>query len=362
MQTQDRLKVLFVDDEEDLVFSISTYLGAFADVITANCGNEAIQLLHKEKPDLILTDYKMPNGTGMDLLKASKQAYPDTPIIIMSAYGDFNLLKNSIESGLDEFIEKPCSIDYLTQRILKSLERVKLKRVCKKFELYGSLLTGLLHDLSTPLSSVNLAKEQLEYHLGQTSVNSDKIKRLVQIIGTSTATSIQILESIKQEVQHMHSDYSFVDAHVLIKKLENIYNFNNKIHTKISFHIEDKNILFWGQEITIYRILQNLINNSIEATRDQKNPWIQISCERNNNFVVFKVKDSGGGIPDSIKEKIFAPFFSTKATENENLGMGLSIAKEIVNKFNGDLYVDYESKNTTFILKIPHNKSEIAAA
>lgn len=117
-------KVLVVDDEEDLTWSISKNLSRDKDnfeVICVNSGDEALNLLSQVPVDLVVSDIKMPGISGLDLLLQIKQHYANTRVIIMTAYGSADVQKEATSRGSLYYIEKPFEIDDLRNLILKAL-------------------------------------------------------------------------------------------------------------------------------------------------------------------------------------------------------------------------------------------------
>ncbi len=121
----ERKRVLIVDDEEDLTWSISRHLqrsGNFLDVKYVNSGNEAVEFLARQKVDLIVSDIRMPGLDGIGLLKEVNHRWPDTKVIIMTAYGS-DQLEEKIESlGSSFYIEKPFELRYLRKLVFEALE------------------------------------------------------------------------------------------------------------------------------------------------------------------------------------------------------------------------------------------------
>jgi signal transduction histidine kinase len=115
-------------------------------------------------------------------------------------------------------------------------------------------------------------------------------------------------------------------------------------------------------------VLLNLINNAFYAVAGRSRstvgaplagtqpyqPTVTISTQKIDNQILIKVQDNGNGIPESIREKIFQPFFTTKPT-GQGTGLGLSLAYDIVTKgHGGHLNVDStENEGTKFILTLP---------
>ncbi len=121
----NRKHVLIVDDEEDLTWSISRFLQRneqFLDVKYVNSGDAAVQVLKKEKVDLIVSDIRMPGLDGIGLLKEVNARWPDTKVIIMTAYGSDQVEEEIENLGSSFYIEKPFELRYLRKLVFEALE------------------------------------------------------------------------------------------------------------------------------------------------------------------------------------------------------------------------------------------------
>ena len=100
----------------------------------------------------------------------------------------------------------------------------------------------------------------------------------------------------------------------------------------------------------LIQVWTNLIHNAIQAMRGKGK--LEISMEQQNEQIIVKITDSGCGIPEDIKDKIFQPFFTTKPM-GEGSGLGLDIARKIIDKHQGDIEVESVPGCTTFQVKLP---------
>jgi len=103
------LKLLFVEDEEDLLKIISDALVKLgANFLTATNGVEALEILERESDiDAVITDINMPYMNGLDMIKNMKEKGMDMPIIIMSAHTETEYISKAKEFGVDEYLLKP---------------------------------------------------------------------------------------------------------------------------------------------------------------------------------------------------------------------------------------------------------------
>jgi CheY-like chemotaxis protein len=136
-------KILIVDDEENLTWSMSKSLSKDKEkfeVLIANSGEDALKVLEKESIRLVLTDIRMPGISGLDLLSRIRRDYPDVKVIIMTAYGSPDVQKDANMRGSLYYIEKPFEIKEIREMILDSLKDER-----KGFE--GQLQDLLLTDV-----------------------------------------------------------------------------------------------------------------------------------------------------------------------------------------------------------------------
>jgi CheY-like chemotaxis protein len=125
MATKVARKVLVVDDEETLTWSMTKTLAKDTDqyeIIIANRGMDALNILEKGPIDVVVTDIRMPDINGLDLLSRIREKYPSTKVIIMTAYGSPEVHKEATRRGSYYYLEKPFEISDIRTLILKALE------------------------------------------------------------------------------------------------------------------------------------------------------------------------------------------------------------------------------------------------
>lgn len=118
-------KVLVVDDEETLTWSMTKTLAKDTgkyEIIIANTGTDALHILEQGPIDVVVTDIRMPDINGLDLLSRIREKYPSTKVIIMTAYGSPEVYKEATRRGSYYYLEKPFEISDIRTLILKALE------------------------------------------------------------------------------------------------------------------------------------------------------------------------------------------------------------------------------------------------
>ncbi len=108
-------KILFVDDEKNLLDSLERNLRSYShkwSMKFAESAKDAIELMSDEQCDIIVSDYKMPEMNGLELLKYVKEKYPDTKRILLTGQSDTEIYNKSKEI-VDQYLSKPCDHDEL---------------------------------------------------------------------------------------------------------------------------------------------------------------------------------------------------------------------------------------------------------
>ena len=124
-----RKKILVVDDEKLIRWSVRQKLNEWdLDVVEAEDGGEALQVFPREEPDLVILDVNLPDEKGTELLKQFRNAVPDLPVVMVTAYGSIDDAVSAMRSGAYDFITKPIDFLKLQNTIQNALETVSLKK------------------------------------------------------------------------------------------------------------------------------------------------------------------------------------------------------------------------------------------
>ena len=122
------IKFLIVDDEPDVVDSVSElFTLRNYNVITATSGTKALELVKKENPNIIILDIRMPDISGMDVLKEVKKNYPKTRVIMLTGIEDESTKSMAMELGASGYLTKPYSYSELIE-----LSRKLIQEICQE--------------------------------------------------------------------------------------------------------------------------------------------------------------------------------------------------------------------------------------
>jgi PAS domain S-box-containing protein len=127
-------KLLLIDDEPDILRVLSMSLKADGyDVVSAQNGPEGIAAFEKEKPDIVITDIKMPGMDGIEVLKKIKDLNTDTEVIIITGHGDIENAIEALKHGASDFINKPIRDEALAIALGRAREKFDIRQQLKEY-------------------------------------------------------------------------------------------------------------------------------------------------------------------------------------------------------------------------------------
>lgn len=253
-------RILIVDDEEMIrnMFSRRLTREGYSCVMTRN-GKEALHHFYKESFSLIISDIKMPEMDGIELLKEVKAVHPGTLMIMVTAYPEIDLALEAMRLGAYDFIIKPADLELVILSVKRAFEK---KRLEDEVEIYHKNLERLVEERTIKLQqayrtlkkayldSVKVLAEAIDAKDPYTRGHSDRVRRMSLRIATSlgfTEERIEILEygallhdigkiGIRDEILRKPEalspeEYHIIQEHPLIgvKIVEGIDFFKDKI-------------------------------------------------------------------------------------------------------------------------------------
>jgi len=233
---------------------------------------------------------------------------------------------------------------------LRELEAEKINQLYRLAE-FGRISSGIFHDLINPLTAVSLNLEQIKNETDAKILNA-KSYLSQALIATSKMESL--ITSIKKQLSR-ESVINIFSLNQEIEQITQILSYKaRRANVTIKF-LPSPKIELRGDAIKFGQIIINLLANAIEACEETKIGEIFVSLTSHEAEIEIRVVDNGVGISLENKNKIFAPFFSTKKHNGRGLGLGLASTKNIVEKdFQGRIEVKSQlDKGAVFIINIP---------
>lgn len=153
----DGLTLLYVEDNEGLRVKAERLIKkVFSDVITASNGEEGYLLFQKHKPQIVLTDIRMPKVDGIEMIDMIKKIEPSTKFIITSAFDDKEYLLKAIHSGVFEYLKKPVKVDELVDTLLRCVKSISTDENSTLFNTYMEDMLNYQSDILILFSNKKL--------------------------------------------------------------------------------------------------------------------------------------------------------------------------------------------------------------
>jgi two-component system sensor histidine kinase/response regulator len=382
------IPILIIDDEPSVREGLQEFLEDEGyDVYLARNGREGLKIFDEVRPDLVLTDLRMPGIPGVEVIQQIKAANPQAVVIVITGYGSLDAALAAIRLSVFDFIGKPIDLDHLKESLENAChglsarrniqheleaqrDQLALARLCldeyqvkmaevESLALAGQHLAGILHNLISPLSYI-MGQAQMLRMLYPEVDRLEKIEnqavRMEKIISTILAKLkhsqsrgkelLQLNEILREEVLFLEA-YPF---------------FKHEVSTCLDLAPDLPE--FEGIAADFSQLFGNLLRNAVEALQGQPLRQLTITSRHKEHEICISVHDSGAGIPEHLHERVFQPFYSTKTNKegiagSSGTGLGLYSCRQLVLQYAG--YIEVKSRlgeGTSFIVHFPRTRKK----
>ncbi|TZF89251.1 hybrid sensor histidine kinase/response regulator [Cognatilysobacter lacus] len=348
-------KILVVDDQPANLRVVGMLLSRQGyQVVTADNGPKALEICESDPPDLVLLDMMMPGMDGFQVLEEMRAgaAPPSLPVVFVTAAQDRDLLLRAFDAGAVDYVTKPFLPEELLARVSAhvglKLTRDRLERVARERQ---ELVNLVAHDLKNPLSSVLFASEMLI--TGATK--PERVPRYMAMIHESATDALgyirQYLESAGRREEPIEQTASLSETiDWLVQRYE--YQLEARgIRVVVQRPAQDVHVRI--DERVLRQVSENLITNAMKYAPESE---LTIAGQPGApGYWQLTVSDRGPGIPASKQRELFKPFVRLhEGDDGISTGLGLSLAKQIVQKAGGQLwYEDRKSGGARFVIELP---------
>lgn len=371
------LKVLVIDDEPGIRSGVSRILNNFRvnypfmdedynfEVTEAGTGEDGIQILERDKPDILLLDNKLPGIQGVDVLEYVRNKKYDIVVAMITSYASLDVAIKAHRFGATDFIPKPFTPQELKSSIENITKQLYLKRITHRMNEEGKkiryqFLSVLSHELKAPLNAIEGYLNMMQEKQSGDRIDdyATPIERSLQRIQGMRNLIMDLLDFTKirlerkeEKIEEVHLSNIASGAIVTVQP----YAIQMEVNVKLTVK-SDAVIMADPTDMEI--IFNNLVSNSVKYNK--MGGKAEIIIDGDENEVMISFRDTGIGITETDRETLFAEFVRIKNEKTRNIsgsGLGLSIVKKVIELYNGTIAVDSTPDvGTTFTVRLPRKQ------
>ena len=369
-----RLKLLIVDDEPGIRSGIKRILQDYTitypfidevfefELMEAENGQQALDILRSGKIDLILLDNKLPDIEGIEILtELNKQEY-DAAVMMITAYASIDLAVKATDQGAYNFLPKPFTPQELKTAIENLTKYLYLKRMTRSMSRAGRevrfrFLSVLSHELKAPLNAIEGYLRIMKDRQAGNDISAyeQMIDRSLERIKGMRTLIMDLLDLTRIENGEKGRDLKPRDI-VQIARLSIDTISPMAIQKNVKIHLNaPEELIFVCSDSEMQSIFNNLLSNAVKYNRDGGQVYFTLRDEPDR--VIIQVKDTGIGMTREEQRLLFQEFTRIKNEKTRMIpgsGLGLSIVKRIVDLYGSHIQVESEpDKGSTFTITLP---------
>ncbi|MGE5424956.1 MAG: ATP-binding protein, partial [Syntrophothermus sp.] len=332
------------------------------DVMEASTGEEGIEIINANCPEIVLLDNKLPGIQGVEVLEYIRKKQLKIVVVMITSYASLELAVKATSDGAFDFIPKPFTPQELRSSIESITKKVFLKKMTQTLKDTGKqirfqFLSVLSHELKSPLNAIEgYLKMTREHQLGENVAEYDQIvDRSLERIQGMRNLILDMLDLTKAESGKVKRDVVDTDlVQVARTAIDSVRPYS--IQRDIRINLEGPDSLVLKADTNEMEIIfNNLISNAIKYNVDGGSVDFNLAEEEKN--VIITVEDSGIGMSDAEMSRLFQEFVRIKNDKTKNIsgsGLGLSIVKKLTENYGGKIDVSsIPDKGSKFIVTLP---------
>ncbi len=348
--------ILCVDDEPIIRELCINALDEYH-VLLAKDGLEAVKILESEDVDIVLSDVMMPRLDGLELLQRIKEQHTDQAVILMTGYSDKDLILKALQTGADDFINKPINILQLTTTVAKAVEKQKIRKELADLkqtdQLKNDFLGLISHKLKTPATAISLFIQNIAE--GVESPNDTNFKQMVAMVQAETVHLEQLIQDLlyfgdatlqKDALALEPIDLGLIADRVAFALQPAALHRQINLDSSVKIPLSPNPLMLNSQRISF--AIRALLDNAIKFT--PQGGSISMNGEITSEQIKLLIKDTGIGIPQQELPKIFNKFYQVDPENTGQIrgfGLGLYYARDFIRSMGGQLYIESQPEQGT---------------
>jgi C4-dicarboxylate-specific signal transduction histidine kinase len=285
---------------------------------------------------------------------------------ITTLVNSINMTKEKLHVSQLELKRFNIELEKKVEERTTELEVAKAQTIeSSKLAALGEMAGGIAHEINNPLTIIAGSVMALEKAREKETLDDKKFYSITNSIKSTVKRISTIVNGLKSVSRF--GDSNKREEVFLNEVFNNVFGLCtekfkvNGVKFEIGALGFSDSCFILGNQVLLSQVFINLLNNAYDAVSGTLEPWIAIEGHETSKSYVIKIVDSGLGVPEAMRDKIFNPFFTSKDI-GKGTGLGLSISHGIVRELGGELYLDIDSENTCFIVELMKPNGERLAA
>ena len=363
-------RVLLIEDnpgDADLIRLRLVEGGAPVDVSCVHRLADGLASLTKQRPSVVLLDLNLPDSQGADTFRKVLEKAPDVPVVILSGQDDEALAVKALHQGVQDYLVKGAMTRGELDRAMRhAVERQALLRSLEmsrkqQLEFKNQFLSHVSHELRTPLTCIHqYVTILLDGLSGEVSVEQrDHLQTILRSVNQLGAMVRDLLEATRAESGKIRLERRCVSMADLVHLAVTMMQATAREKgVGLEMAVDESIPFVHGDPDRILEVLINLIDNGVKFTETDGSVRVQATrTPADPDFVCISVVDTGCGVKPEARALIFERLYQDpNAVDNhrKGLGLGLFIAKELVELHGGRIWVASEpGDGSTFSFTLP---------
>jgi signal transduction histidine kinase len=361
--------IVFVDDEPSVLDGLRRMVrtsGLECRTEVFSSANEALQRIAQGGVDVIVTDLRMPEMDGIELVNQLKSdpATENTPVLVLTGSDDSQIKETALSMGVMDFVNKPANPQELLSRLRNALRiksyqnRILMQNIAyerqlaqaQRTEMAGLLASGVAHDLNNILQSISGHVELASHKVGGNDAAKPHLQKSVDAI----VHAKKLVQRIRDLGKPVDAKTKGADFRVMVDDALELLGALLPNTVKTLWNRPDVPIFVPVDTTRVFQVIMNLCINASDAMHGQGTITISITEDTGDrlslpqghsslqrHFCRLRITDDGEGMDEQTLSQVFEPYFTTKPP-GRGTGLGLPTVRRILLDVGGDILIQSE--------------------
>jgi C4-dicarboxylate-specific signal transduction histidine kinase len=366
-----KCRVLYVDDDAPNLVVFEAACGTDFEVLTAESGTEALEIMRRQEVAILLTDQRMPGTSGVELAATVRDEFPETIRLLITAYADLDSAIDAINWGqVHKYLRKPWDIRELKQTLFESCELHRLnremtdlrRRLLETERVYaigvvaasiGRELTRPIGHLTEALSSARQSVASASASLAGKAPDPRQARARIDAADGDLASTqlfagriLELLRGIDLPLRRPGDKTEKIALGEVIRLTLQVLR--GEFRTRAQIKLDVKPVPFVeGSSASLGQVILNLLVNALQSFPPASRPENLVTLRMfvKDELVCVEVEDNGIAIPAESLARLFEPLVNREPGSGSRLG--LAISKRIVEELGGRIEAEHPAAGGT---------------